>query len=53
MTFETQMATHGGIGGPQSEPFIAWPSDRHLQPDALNDSEDLYRLFMRYQKAAS
>jgi len=48
VTFEHQVAAHGGIGGAQGRPFIAWPSERQLAPDALNDAEDLYDYFIRH-----
>jgi len=46
VTFEHQVATHGGLGGPQGRPFIAWPPERQLAPETLNDAEDLYPYFM-------
>jgi len=46
-TFEEQAATHGGLGGAQGHPFIAWPPRCPLEPEALNDSQDLYPYFMR------
>ncbi|MGD2103893.1 MAG: alkaline phosphatase family protein [Anaerolineae bacterium] len=48
ITFESQAATHGGLGGPQASPFIAWPPEHNLEPERLNDAEDLYPYFMRY-----
>ncbi len=45
VTFEKQVATHGGLGGSQVNPFIAWPPDCPLQPQALNDALDLYPYF--------
>lgn len=47
VTFEHQVAAHGGLGGPQGRPFIAWPPQRHLDPGALNDAQDLYPYFIR------
>jgi hypothetical protein len=47
VTFEHQVATHGGLGGPQGRPFIAWPPEGQLAPETLNDAEDLYPYFMR------
>jgi hypothetical protein len=44
--FEEQVATHGGLGGPQGRPFIAWPPERPLAPETLNDAQDLYPYFM-------
>lgn len=53
VTFESQAATHGGLGGPQTLPFVAWPPEHNLEPERLNDAEDLYPYFMRYHDAAS
>ena len=51
ITFEHQVATHGGAGGSQLHPFIAWPPERPLSPEKLNDPEDLYSYFMRLYHA--
>nr|HID12338.1 hypothetical protein [Anaerolineae bacterium] len=48
VTFEEQVATHGGLGGPQLQPFIAWPPQRPLVPGILNDAQDLYPYFVRH-----
>ncbi len=48
VAFEEQVATHGGLGGPQVRPFIAWPPERPLEPEALNDAQDLYPYFVRH-----
>ena len=49
VTFEEQTATHGGIGGPQGEPFIALPPGVELPP--MSGPEDLHRLFWhRYRE---
>jgi hypothetical protein len=48
VTFEHQVATHGGLGGPQGRPFIAWPPERQLAPETLNDAEDLYPYFINH-----
>ncbi len=47
-TFEEQAATHGGLGGPQDRPFIAWPPERPLAPETLNDAQDLYPYFVQH-----
>lgn len=47
VTFEEQIATHGGLGGPQAQPFIAWPPERPLTPETLNDAQDLYPYFVQ------
>ncbi len=48
VTFEQQMAAHGGIGGPQGRPFIAWATGCPLVAEMLNDSEDLYTYFVHH-----
>ena len=48
VTFEEQVATHGGLGGPQMRPFVAWPPECPLAPETLNDAQDLYPYFARY-----
>jgi len=48
VAFEEQVATHGGLGGPQGHPFIAWPPERPLAPETLNDAQDLYPYFVRH-----
>jgi hypothetical protein len=48
ITFEEQAATHGGLGGPQMRPFIAWPPEQTLEPEALNDAQDLYPYFVQH-----
>ncbi|MCX7681779.1 MAG: alkaline phosphatase family protein [Anaerolineae bacterium] len=46
VAFEEQVATHGGPGGSQGRPFIAWPAERPLVPEKLNDAQELYHYFM-------
>ena len=48
VAFEEQIAAHGGLGGPQEHPFIAWPPERPLAPERLNDAQDLYPYFVRH-----
>jgi hypothetical protein len=48
VTFEEQVATHGGLGGPQLRAFIAWPPQRPLAPETLDDSLDLYPYFVQH-----
>jgi hypothetical protein len=47
VTFEEQASTHGGLGGAQLRPFIAWPPQQPLAPETLNDALDLYPYFVR------
>jgi hypothetical protein len=46
--FEEQVSTHGGLGGPQGRPFIAWPPDQPLAPETLDDAQSLYPYFARH-----
>ncbi len=46
ITFEEQVGTHGGVGGPQGSPFIIHPSGVPLDPRALASPRDLYVHFM-------
>lgn len=48
VTFEQQVGTHGGLGGPQGRPFVAWPPERSLSPETLNDAQDFYPYFVRH-----
>jgi len=52
VTFENQVATHGGLGGPQTQPFIASPPERNLRSADLDDAEALYPLFRAYHATA-
>jgi Type I phosphodiesterase / nucleotide pyrophosphatase len=46
VTFEEQVGTHGGLGGPQEWPFIVHPSTAPLDSQALASPRDLYVHFM-------
>jgi hypothetical protein len=46
VTFEDQLGAHGGLGGPQDQPFIIHPSDVPLDARALASPRDLYVHFM-------
>lgn len=46
ITFEDQIGTHGGVGGPQEWPFIIHPADAPLDLRALASPRDLYVHFM-------
>jgi hypothetical protein len=49
ITFEDQVASHGGLGGPQDYPFLIYPV--HVAPalDGLNGPLGLYEHFIHYQ----
>lgn len=46
VSFEDQLGAHGGLGGPQNQPFIIHPSDVPLDASALTSPRDLYVHFM-------
>jgi hypothetical protein len=47
ITFEEQVATHGGLGGPQDWPFIAFPPRGRLLPRGIENSEEVYTRFVK------
>jgi len=40
--FEEQIASHGGLGGPQNVPFIAYARGQRLRPRRIENSEEVY-----------
>jgi hypothetical protein len=49
VTFEEQVATHGGLGGAQDWPFMAFPPGRSMGPRAIQNAEEVYtRLIQTY-----
>jgi hypothetical protein len=48
VTFEDQLGTHGGVGGPQEKPFILYPARVDWPSGAIESPCDLYPLFARY-----
>jgi hypothetical protein len=50
ISFEDQIGTHGGLGGPQEEPFILFPAEINWHVRTVKNSCDLYSLFHRYGK---
>jgi hypothetical protein len=40
--FEQQIASHGGLGGPQDWPFLAFPPDGHFRARGIDNAQDLY-----------
>ncbi len=49
ITFEDQVASHGGLGGPQDQPFIIHPADAVLSLEGQDGPLALYEHFLRYQ----
>jgi hypothetical protein len=43
--FEEQVASHGGLGGPQGWPFLAFPPGEGSMARGIDNAEDLYRRF--------
>jgi hypothetical protein len=54
VSFEEQVATHGGLGGPQDWPFLAYPPGQRLAAHEIENSEEVYtRLMAIYGGGAS
>lgn len=49
--FEDQVASHGGLGGPQDYPFIIYPSNAPPSIYGQDGAASLYKHFMRYHSA--
>jgi uncharacterized membrane protein YvlD (DUF360 family) len=43
VVFEEQLSSHGGLGGPQTEPFVILPASWRTRPGDLRSPEDLHR----------
>ncbi|MDY7040351.1 MAG: alkaline phosphatase family protein, partial [Chloroflexota bacterium] len=50
VSFEDQMASHGGLGGPQDYPFVMYPAEVELDTESIANAVDLYSHFMRTYK---
>ena len=46
--FEELIGSHGGLGGPQTEPFILYPSDWELDEDVPLGAPAIYRNIRRW-----
>ena len=46
--FENQVASHGGLGGPQDYPFIMYPGELNLDLEEVTNAKDLYPHFAAY-----
>lgn len=42
--FEEQVGSHGGMGGPQSTPFLLYPADLPAPPEHLHGAENVHRV---------
>jgi hypothetical protein len=47
ITFEDQVATHGGVGGPQDYPFFLTPPNAPLDLSRVTNARQLYPYFMK------
>jgi hypothetical protein len=45
--FEEQAASHGGLGGPQDWPFLAFPPGERILPQGIKNSEEVYTRLTR------
>jgi len=45
--FEEQVACHGGLGGPQDWPFLAFPPGERLSPGGIENAEEVYGRLVR------
>ena len=48
--FEELVGSHGGMGGPQSEPFIVYPASWAIDEIKISNSNDLHWLLRRWQQ---
>jgi len=46
--FENQVASHGGLGGPQDYPFIMYPGELSLDLEEVTNARELYPHFAAY-----
>jgi hypothetical protein len=51
--FEDQVASHGGLGGPQDYPFIMYPSKLNLDLESVTNAKDLYPHFAVYLRGGN
>jgi hypothetical protein len=42
ISFEEQVASHGGLGGPQDWPFLAYPPEEGLAARGIENAEEVY-----------
>jgi hypothetical protein len=42
ISFEDQVASHGGLGGPQDWPFLAYPPGKGLAARRIDNSQEVY-----------
>ncbi|MFF0813645.1 alkaline phosphatase family protein [Rhodococcus sp. NPDC003318] len=47
--FEEQVGSHGGLGGPQTTPFLLYPSTLPAPPDPLRGAECVHAVLSRWR----
>jgi putative membrane protein len=51
--FEEMVGSHGGLGGPQTQPFLLYPTSLPLDPEKpIIDAEHLHRILKSWMKPA-
>ena len=48
-TFEEMVGSHGGLGGPQNDAFVVFPSGWPLPEGGVHGPEQLYQVFTRWR----
>ena len=48
-TFEEQVGSHGGLGGPQAAAFLLAPAEWSMPPEPIDSPEELYQVFVRWR----
>ncbi|MDL9938632.1 phage holin family protein [Gordonia sp. ABSL1-1] len=51
--FEEQVGSHGGMGGPQSTPFLLYPHELPDPPQPVHGAESVHRILAGWRDAAS
>ncbi len=49
--FEELISFHGGLGGPQTRPFVLYPAELPLSPEPLVGAASVNRLFLDWRAA--
>ncbi|QIX52337.1 phage holin family protein [Rhodococcus sp. DMU1] len=47
--FEEQVGSHGGMGGPQSTPFLVYPADLPAPPEPLHGAETVHTVLVGWR----
>jgi hypothetical protein len=52
VSFEDQVASHGGMGGPQDYPFVMYPAEVEMDAESITNATDFYSHFVRMYNPA-